>query len=232
MKKTLSMILSFVLAWGCSIFLGMSMPDITIEESNEKVEASLTAGIITATTPKLNNETIDTPIEDNNITVSAAAEETIFYELPQNSGFKSYMPYTAITAKSSPQYKLQEISYTAPYGLRKYDNRYCVAIGTAFGAPVGQYINLYLDNDVKIECIVGDIKADKHTQKNNMITSANGCCSEFLIDPAFLVEDIKTSGDISSISELWDSPVVVIEVLDINALKDEEKHVIVAIAPS
>ena len=96
------------------------------------------------------------------------------YIAPITSGFKSYMPYTAITSKSSPQYKLQQIAYTGTYGIRQYDNRYCVAIGTAFNADVGTYFDLILANGTVIPCIVADIKADKHTDSNNMVTIANG----------------------------------------------------------
>ena len=105
----------------------------------------------------------------------------IEYIVPITSGFKSYMPYTTITSKSSQQYKLQKIAYTGTYGIRQYDNRYCVAIGTAFNADVGTYFDLILANGAVIPCIVADIKANNHTDSNNMVTIANGCLTEFII---------------------------------------------------
>ena len=143
------------------------------------------------------------------------------YTVPITSGFKSYMPYTAITSKSSPQYKLQQIAYTGTYGIRQYDNRYCVAIGTAFNADVGTYFDLILANGTVIPCIVADIKADRHTDSNNMITIANGCLTEFIVDSSTLNRNAKRMGDISYCNEDWDSKVEKIRVYDKNVFRKE-----------
>ena len=143
------------------------------------------------------------------------------YTVPITSGFKSYMPYTAITSKSSPQYKLQQIAYTGTYGIRQYDNRYCVAIGTAFNADVGTYFDLILANGTVIPCIVADIKADRHTDSNNMITIANGCLTEFIVDSSTLNRNAKRMGDISYCNEDWDSRVEKIRVYDKNVFRKE-----------
>ena len=145
----------------------------------------------------------------------------IEYIAPITSGFKSYMPYTAITSKSSPQYKLQQIAYTGTYGIRQYDNRYCVAIGTAFNADVGTYFDLILANGTVIPCIVADIKADKHTDSNNMITIANGCLTEFIVDSSTLNRKAKRMGDISYCNEDWNSRVEKIRVYDKNVFRKE-----------
>ena len=143
------------------------------------------------------------------------------YIAPITSGFKSYMPYTAITSKSSPQYKLQQIAYTGTYGIRQYDNRYCVAIGTAFNADVGTYFDLILANGTVIPCIVADIKADRHTDSNNMVTIANGCLTEFIVDSSTLNKNAKRMGDISYCNEDWDSRVEKIRVYDKNVFRKE-----------
>ena len=145
----------------------------------------------------------------------------IEYIAPITSGFKSYMPYTAITSKSSPQYKLQQIAYTGTYGIRQYDNRYCVAIGTAFNADVGTYFDLILANGTVIPCIVADIKADKHTDSNNMVTIANGCLTEFIVDSSTLNRKAKRMGDISYCNEDWNSRVEKIRVYDKNVFRKE-----------
>ena len=140
------------------------------------------------------------------------------YTVPKTSGFKSYMPYTAITSKSSPQYKLQEIAYTGTYGIRMYDGRFCVAIGTGFNANVGTYFDLILANGVVIPCIVADIKANNHTDSNNMVTKASGCLTEFVIDSNKLNKDAKRMGDISYCCEEWNSRVEKVKVYDKSAL--------------
>ena len=74
------------------------------------------------------------------------------------------MGYKTITDKTSKQYELQQMAYTDEEGFRKIDNRYCVAIGTAFGVYTGQMLDVELENGTVIECIVGDIKKEKDPQ--------------------------------------------------------------------
>lgn len=134
-------------------------------------------------------------------------------------GFKSYMDYSNITSKNSPQYKLQDIyAYTGDNGIRQVYNRYCVAIGTYFDADVGQFMDLILDNGTIIECVVGDAKADCDTSSNNITTRLNKCVSEFIVDTDVLNHDAKYSGDISKCYEDWDSRVVGIKLYDYNVL--------------
>lgn len=125
----------------------------------------------------------------------------------QSSSFKSYMPYTAITSKTSKQYKLSQQCTTNELGLRMIQDRFCVAVGTGVTSEIGTYINVVLKNGIIIPCVVGDIKADIHTSSDNITTSSNGCVSEFLIDKTTLPRKIKRSGNISNCYEDWMSPV-------------------------
>jgi hypothetical protein len=139
------------------------------------------------------------------------------YTIPSNSGFKSYMSYLAITSKSSPQYKLQnQFAYTGQYGIRQVDGRFCVAIGTFSNATVGTYVDLILENGIVIPCIVGDFKANVHTDSSNIITVHNGCVSEFLVDTSSLHTTAKKMGNISYCESGWNSPVKSIRVYDKN----------------
>lgn len=144
------------------------------------------------------------------------------YTVPITSGFKSYMPYTAITNKASKQFKLQQMASDGTYGIRTVNNRYCVAIGTAFNAQVGTYFDLILKNETVISCIVSDIKADKHTDKNNMITVSNGCLTEFIVNSSALDRNAKRMGDISYCCDEWNSRVEKIRVYDKNIFEGGE----------
>ena len=144
------------------------------------------------------------------------------YTVPITSGFKSYMPYTAITNKASKQFKLQQMASDDTYGIRTVNNRYCVAIGTAFNAQVGTYFDLILANETVISCIVSDIKADKHTDKNNMITVSNGCLTEFIVNSNILDRNAKRMGDISYCCDEWNSRVEKIRVYDKNIFEKGE----------
>lgn len=138
----------------------------------------------------------------------------VMYNVPKTNGFKSYMPYTTITNKSSKQYKLQQIASTGEYGIRKVNGRWCVAVGTAFNADIGTYIDLILEDGFVISCVVSDIKQDIHTESNNMVTRANNCVSEFLVDPKALHKSIKKTGDVSSCNEFWKENVRAVVVYD------------------
>lgn len=146
----------------------------------------------------------------------------IEYNVPKNNGFKSYMPYTAITSTSSKQYKLQkEYAYTGDYGIRMVDDRYCVAIGTAFNTDVGTYFDLVLEDETIIPCIVGDIKDDIHTKSDNITTKANGCVSEFIVDIKHLDKDAKKHGDMSYCHADWNNNVVAVRVYDKNIFNEK-----------
>lgn len=155
----------------------------------------------------------------------ARNKETVVaeYLLPETSGFKSYMSFEAITDKSSSQYALQSLAHTGKHGIRQVGERYCVAVGTAFGAGIGTYIDITLENGETIEAVVGDIKDDGDTDSSNMVTAENGCASEFIVDMDVLDRKAMISGDISSCSERWNSPVSAIVVYDNNVF-DEDGH--------
>lgn len=138
------------------------------------------------------------------------------YIIDNHNGKKTYMSYKAITDTSSNQYDLQLIAYTDSQGFRKIDERYCVAIGTAFNAEVGQYFDAILENGEIIQCVVGDIKADIDTDESNTFTS-QGCCLEFIIDNTNLNDAVRKMGDCSYLCEDWQSPCVEYSIYNIYA---------------
>lgn len=138
----------------------------------------------------------------------------------QTTNFKSYMSYNMITSKTSKQYKIQStIAYSGLYGIRTVKERFCVAIGTYFNASVGDYVDIILENGTTIYCIVSDIKDDKDTDSDNILTLSNGCSTEFIVDIDALNNDAKTSGNISMCNSDWNSRVVKIVVYDKNVLE-------------
>ena len=143
------------------------------------------------------------------------------YKITGHNGIKTFMSYTTIKDKTSNQYALQQLAYTDEMGFRKLNDRYCVAIGTAFNASVGQIFDAELENGTIIKCIVGDIKANKDTDISNIFTS-QGCCLEFIVDTNKLDGTIKTLGDCSSKCDEWKSPCVQYMTYDIDYLKKGE----------
>lgn len=130
-------------------------------------------------------------------TVYEPAEVTYEGYIPGDTGFRSYEPYTAIGHGS-----IQEIIlwYAAPdeNGLMSINGRPLVAIGTGWGYWLYDEITVYTDEG-SYDCIVGDIKADVHTDWTNRVTAANGCVVEFIVDPWAMDPAVKGTGSISAI---------------------------------
>ena len=122
--------------------------------------------------------------------------------------FKAWMSYTALTATNSVQYELQQMAYTNEYGLRCIDGRCLVAIGTYFNAPVGTYFDIVFSDGSILNCIVGDIKADIHTDENNLASLNNGSIVEFIVDTNCMSDYSLLRGTIMEYPELIDTIIV------------------------
>jgi hypothetical protein len=107
------------------------------------------------------------------------------YDTRCNSNFKAYMSYKAVTQKSSPQWKTLNSSeaYTDPEtGIRAIDGRYFIALGTFYNATIGQKVDVQLESGYVIPCIVGDIRANAHSDPTRTYSSYNGGVIEFIVD--------------------------------------------------
>ena len=123
-------------------------------------------------------------------------QDTIIVQATKKD-FKSYMPYTAITNKSSVQYKLQQQALTNEDGIRCLESRPMVAVGTGWGLKVGDTALVTCENGNSFEVVIGDIKADIHTDTNNKTTISNGCRCEFIVDINSLNTIVKHNGNVA-----------------------------------
>lgn len=142
------------------------------------------------------------------------------YESKKASGDtrKSYMDWTCITSKSSPQYKLQHnYAYTESNGVRAVDGRYCIALGSFYTTEIGRYVDLVLENGTVIPCVIGDVKQDRHTTNNHSL-GLDGGVAEFVVATNSLPKKARTSGDVSYASKGWDSNVVEVRIYDYNCM--------------
>lgn len=120
-----------------------------------------------------------TEVVDMNETTSPDTEipnpESISYSVPKlTQQYLTYEPYTAITAVSTPHYRLQQMAKTNKVGYRVYDNAICVALASSFGTKIGTIYNITFDDGKKMRAILGDNKADIHTDKKNQYRDATG----------------------------------------------------------
>lgn len=131
--------------------------------------------------------------------------------VPSNNSFKSYMSYKAITSKSSPQYKLQQQAYTGEYGIRMIGDRYCIALGSFYTTTIGTKVDVVMENGNILKCILGDQKANIHTDKQN-IRARDGSVVEFLIDKRSLNKTAKIMGDLSHADNKFSGEILEIRV--------------------
>lgn len=195
-------------------FLSVLFSHTTLAKSSEMIEKDIKITVVDTKGHKKTKKKV-IKIEKNNKNKFKETQCSLTkYAVPKNSGFKSYLRYSQIT-NPSRQLDLQNVATTDEHGFRTVNGRYCIAVGTYFNAPVGTYVDLRLKNGVRIKCIVGDIKADKDTDKRNIFTR-NGCCSEFIVDEKELPDNTRSKGNMSFINRKWGSPVQYIYVYDYN----------------
>ena len=178
----------------------------------------ITAIVQTSRVTALANELAEQDIQISSVSANDEQSDEIIpvslYPLPENAsykGMKSYESYTAITDKTSAQYAVQTMAWTNEDAFRMVGNRYLVSVGTYFNAPVGTSIDIILENGIVIPCVVGDIKADEHTDYWG-VYSANGCATEFIVDAKYTKAYV--TGDVSDLYTEWQSKVSSIKVYD------------------
>lgn len=102
-----------------------------------------------------------------------------------NSLAKTYMGYTAVTSKTSNQYKLlnsEEAWSDEETGFRMIDDRICIAMGTGYASKIGTKIDLVMENGNIVKCILGDIKSDSHTDSTHRYHLSDGSVAEMIVD--------------------------------------------------
>lgn len=138
-------------------------------------------------------------------------QNTTSYDIPAyDTSFKTYMDYRCITNENSDQYKLQQLAWTDEDGLRRLGNAYLVAMGTYYTEECGKVFEIEFDTGEIITVVVGDIKADSHTDINNQYSpvydnegnmiSAN--VLEFIVDTQEMARKAKRLGSVEICANL------------------------------
>ena len=129
----------------------------------------------------------------------------------------SYMDYQKVTSKSSNQYKVLNSVYAwtdKNTGLRMYKDRICIAIGQGYNAVAGDYVDIVLDDNTIIKCIVGDMKAVVDTDESMRYHTIDGSVVECIVDynyfsstdqyPEFLGQNKKKVTKIIVVNDLYE----------------------------
>lgn len=178
-------------------------------ESEEAVAESDSVSVSSVAESSVTEESDPNSENQENGTEIEATEQPETYEVikeyPITDGntTKTVLPYRAF-GKNTNQAKLQSLCQTNEVGLRVYDGRFTIAVGTYFNTAIGQYFDLVLENGTVIPCIMGDLKADIHTDSRGLFTEASGCMTEFIVDRTYL----PNKNSATYCYEEWNSKVV------------------------
>lgn len=118
--------------------------------------------------------------------------------LPEVSGEKkTFMDFRTITRSGSAQLALQQRAWTDSQGFRRVADYYMVALGAFYAQEIGQTFFITFADGTQIKAIVGDVKADEHTDSNNQYHLRDGSIVEFIIDKTIMSYKVLQSGDCS-----------------------------------
>lgn len=121
-----------------------------------------------------------------------------------NTDFKTYMDYSAITDTDSVQYAMQQQAFTDSQGIRRIGSDVCVALGTGYADSCGERFEITLDTGSSFTAVVGDIKADCHTDPTNRyveLWEGHGDMVEFIVETDKLDKDVRIMGSIGEYSQ-------------------------------
>ena len=174
--------------------------------TQENIKILVIAGVILGLGMFLGGKIAEsiTPVKQRvttKVVYADSRQNYIDYELPKatKGSFKTFMDYQTITDETSKQYALQRLAITDENGLRKFNNKYIVAMGTYYSHYVGKEFVLTLDNSQEINVIVGDIKQDIHTDVNRQYATLTGNVVEFIVDEDKLPKKVLRTGDVSQL---------------------------------
>ena len=149
------------------------------------------------------------PVSVSKLAVAVLIIFTVSSWQPGGGAFKCYEDYRSITDTSSAQYQLQRGAWTDGYGLRRINEDYCIALGSAYGSDIGARYLIRLSTGVEFMAILGDQKADADTVDGHT-RDRNGAVVEFIVDADRLPAEVKRMGDISyvpgfngTIEKIW-----------------------------
>ena len=114
------------------------------------------------------------------------------------SSFKTYESYRLLINGNTAQGKLQRKSKTdKKTGIRMYKGRYCIALGSYYTNKIGTKVDLVMKNGHTLKCVLGDQKANNHTNSTNQYSLRNKDIVEFIVDYSYMKKSARQMGDMS-----------------------------------
>lgn len=95
--------------------------------------------------------------------------------------FKSYMSWKALSPNSKQGQFSAQATPDPETAIMMYNGRYLVALGFAYADEVGQEIDIVMESGQVIPAVVGDFKAEEHTDEHNSTQRWDGSVVEFIV---------------------------------------------------
>ena len=139
--------------------------------------------------------------------------EYVSLDVPDiDSSFKSWMSYKAVTNTKSDQYKfINTYGYADSDGFMRCakdddfgveQDYYLIALGSYYGTTIGTKYKITLDTGKVFYGVLGDCKADVHTNSTNQYVPINGNVVEFIVDTTILNSKVKRLGSANCCEQL------------------------------
>lgn len=142
-----------------------------------------------------------------NITpVSALSTSYTNLGVPHNvdTSFKTYMDWRCITNKSSAQYKfIKKWGWCDSDGFMRANGEsdfgipedyYIIALGSYYGTTIGTKYRITTNTGNVFYGVLGDCKADRHTNSTHQYAKRNKDVVEFIVDTRYLNSSVKRAG--------------------------------------
>ena len=177
-----------------------------IHTSKEKIsKATIDEYEVYETNVETTTTTVTSHSKNTTNNTTTTANNTYFNVPIGNTSFFAYMDYNTITDTNSYQYQYQvNYCYTDDMGLRRNQyGDYVIALGSYYGTEIGTRYSITLDNGTIFTAVLGDCKADMHTDAMNQYRSAGYNSEyqnviEFIVDSNYLSSEVKSMGNIGA----------------------------------
>lgn len=130
----------------------------------------------------------------------SVSSKYVIKDVPKHNVIKHYERYSLIRCCAQGVMQ-RELAYTDHNGMRKVKDRYCVALGSYYCTRIGTKFDLIMTDGRVIKCILGDQKADRHTDALHQRGMNGGSVAEFIVDVGRLPASARSAGSVHTIPE-------------------------------
>lgn len=167
-------------------------------------------------TPKPTNTPTPTKKAQNTAKYEQGTAGTKYAEVNGTHGWKPWARHTAVTDKSKPQWRLEQIAETNELGIRVVKDpngeyRYLVALPVYWAggtyADIGRCVDIVMVNGATLKCVLADIKQIEHSLNGEGKYGSRGELIEVICEKEKLIPAVRNGSDASRLGAEWQGEV-------------------------